>query len=86
MHGQTHPLAAPPKTLWNVRERPNDPYAGKNVWDDEFDDSWAQFTSARWNAVKDRSTCSAGHDGGCSRVAIESMGSRLFGSVHLGVL
>lgn len=86
VHGLTHPLAAPPKTLWNVRERPHDAYAGKSSWDKEFDDAWQPFTAPWWNAVSDATTCSAGHDGGCSRVSIGSMGSRLFGSVHLGVL
>ncbi|MBO1030884.1 exodeoxyribonuclease V subunit gamma [Tessaracoccus sp. SD287] len=86
VHGHTHPLAAPPQTLWAIRERPDDLFAGRTAWQGEFDDSWGQFTSARWSAVGDRTTCSAGHDGGCSRVSIESMGSRLFGSVHLGVL
>ncbi|MGA4668616.1 exodeoxyribonuclease V subunit gamma [Propionibacteriaceae bacterium Y1923] len=86
VHGLTHPLGAPPKTLWNIRQRPTDDFAGKNAWEEEFDESWEPFAPKWWNSFGIQTTCSASYDGGCSRVSVESMGERLFGSVHMEVL
>lgn len=86
VHGLTHPLAAPPKTLWDIRERPKDPRSGDSAWKGEFDESWSLFTGKWWASVAGQTTCSAGHEGTCTRVSVESLGERLFGSVHLEVL
>ena len=86
VHGLTHPLAAPARTLWKVSQDSQDSFGVNNDWKSERDISWEQFLPQHWNTVREQTTCSAGHDGGCSRVSVESMATRLFGSVHLGVL
>lgn len=86
VHGMTHPLAAPPKALWAFHESgPQETFRAPSAWRDERDESWKPFTHEHWEAFMTQTTCSAGHDGRCSRVSTVSLAQRLFGSLVLEV-
>ncbi|MGA4507236.1 exodeoxyribonuclease V subunit gamma [Propionibacteriaceae bacterium G1746] len=79
VHGQTHPLAAPPRTLWTHKTYGDD-NATKDAWMRERDVNWEPFTPWDHRTLLEQTlTCSAADGGGCYRVPVRDLVPRLFG-------